>query len=147
MSEKKLEDFNNSKGVIKMENFKEIQAKHYAEHEASRAKYENKVGIYAITCNDHIVYVGKSTNLFNRFVAHEMNAMEPTERDYHTKKYTELREAVMGGATISYIVLEYCSEEQLAARESFYIMKYWPALNRQTPQGNKPVESIEKYWK
>lgn len=96
-----------------MENFKEIQAKHYAEHEASRAKYENKVGIYAITCNDNIVYVGKSTNLFNRFVAHEMNAMEPTERDYHTKKYTELREAVMGAP------LYHTLFQSIAARNSW----------------------------
>lgn len=129
-----------------METFKEMQARYYAKHETSRAKYEGKQGIYAIICNDNIVYVGKSTDLFKRFVAHEMNAFEPTERDYNTIKYRELREAALAGNKISFTVLEYTTD--LDNREAYWIDKYYPALNKMIPSthSSKKVESIRKFW-
>ncbi len=106
-----------------------------------------KVGIYKIVINDEIVYIGKSTNVYNRIVAHIINATWAGGRDYNSKKYQQLRLAQQLHADIKFELVEETTKENIDEREDYYIELYYPKLNTMIPIGGgkhkkKPVTEI-----
>lgn len=95
-----------------------------------------KSGIYALVVSDEVVYVGKSKNILQRWISHEYNTFCSYSKDYNSKKYKELRKAYAEGRSIEPRVLEFCSDEQLSARESYWVKYYMPKLNSQLPKAN-----------
>lgn len=125
-----------------MSTLQERKEKHYALHNKSKEKLMNRSGIYGIWVNDVLVYIGQSKNLFNRFVAHQMNTTEPQQKEYYRKMYVELRKALWAGATIEPRVIEYAAVGQLTAREQHYLSQYQPPLNCMIGGRKKQVLSI-----
>ena len=123
-------------------NFLERRQKHYKLHEDLKQRFWQKVGVYGIYSNNKLVYVGKSNNLFNRFVAHQMNTFEEQEKEYNSKKYVALRQAALAGARIEIRIICYCKPEQLSNTQEFYISNLYPPLNTYINHKRTPVESI-----
>lgn len=114
----------------------EMQQRLYAEADpAIVEEFEGKCGIYGIWHQGTLVYVGKSTNMFHRWVAHKINALEPTARDYNTKMYSQLRKAKELGHELQFGLIEETTKANLDARERYYISQYMPALNKKVPSG------------
>ena len=87
-------------------------------------------GIYGISVNDVLVYIGKSYNLYSRFKQHIKLIHEPNKE----RKYLLLNKYYTKGYNIDFIVLELCDYERLNELESYYINKYLPFLNHEIPK-------------
>ena len=77
---------------------------------------EEKAGIYAITIDKRVVYVGQNKNIYQRCRSHIyniFNAMYNKE-----KKYQLLLSAWLGGHRIDCFQLEYCDIDQLKEKEN-----------------------------
>lgn len=95
-------------------------------------KFLDKSGIYAIYIEGQLVYVGESSNILNRWVAHKINTLYNfKQKDYQEEKYEVLREAMAAGLGVSCNVLEFCENDKkvLRAKEAAYIRQYNPILN------------------
>lgn len=101
----------------------------------SKIKQSGKSGIYAIYCDERLVYIGKSTDLLKRFIAHKANTICDESKEYNSKKYVELRNAMAAGHNICIKVIEYCEKKDLEAKEDYYIGMYLPPLNTIIPNG------------
>lgn len=98
----------------------------------TKDKYMDVAGIYAIYIENELVYVGMSTNLLNRWVAHKINTLfDYGQKDYKEEKYAVLRDAMAAGLAISCNVLEFCENNKytLRSKENEWIRKLNPALN------------------
>ena len=58
-----------------------------------KEKYDKKSGIYGIFCDEELVYIGKSTNLLNRWIAHKCHTFCDESNEYNRPIYKELRRA------------------------------------------------------
>ena len=94
-------------------------------------KYD-KSGIYSISINEKLVYIGKSKNMLRRVAEHMTQIVKGKE----SHKYSILHQARERGYTIQFDVLEYCHEWELDMAEGEYIRKYRPPLNYQIPKRN-----------
>lgn len=97
-------------------------------------------GIYAITINDYIAYVGKSKNLYQRCSQHiyyTQNAVFNKE-----KKYELLYAAQMGGLKVDCCYIRYCDEDELSELEDKYIEELMPPLNILTPIGKQDISNL-----
>ena len=86
-----------------------------------------KAGIYAITIDGGIVYIGQSKNVRQRCGQHiynTENAMLNQE-----KKYLLLLSAKLGGHVIDCYGICYGEEDSLLEAEKYYINEYLPILN------------------
>lgn len=102
---------------------------------------EEKAGVYAITIDSKIVYVGQSVEMYRRCAQHIYNienAMLNQE-----KKYLLLLSAKLGGHSVDCIALEYCAEDDLREREDYYIEYYKPCLNIYTPYGKQDINKLK----
>ena len=90
-----------------------------------RRKYEG-AGIYSISIQGKIVYIGKSTDMEKRIAAH-INHIEKQDEGYKYVLLAAITEPIV------FNVLERCEEEQLGQREAFWINQYVPILNYQIP--------------
>ena len=93
-------------------------------------------GIYSISINNKIVYVGKSTNMLYRMAEHWVSMSNPKEN-----KYKVLAEAKRRKMIVSFDVLYSAKsnirddiEEEIGEREGYYIRKLMPSLNYQIPK-------------
>ena len=89
-------------------------------------------GIYKITIDGIIVYIGKSTNMLLRLAEHYVAFRHPEGH-----KYQILAEAKRKGHTVCMDVLYYAtgdSEEEIGQAEGEYIRLYRPPLNTQIPK-------------
>ena len=129
-----------------MQNFERLKKKYYTVNQNKRQKLWQKVGVYGIYCNGSLVYVGKSTNMFHRMCSHMMNTFQPTERDYNSKKYVQLRKAAFAGAKIEFRVIELTDPAALGDRQQFWIKKERPPLNTVVGRHKKRVQSIESLY-
>lgn len=116
-------------------------------NQEQKEKYDKKVGVYALYCDDNLVYVGKSTNLLNRWIAHKCHVMCDESKEYNRPMYQELRRAMNLGHAITANLLEYCDIDNLETKEDEYIAKYLPALNTMIPKAGgghtkKPISKI-----
>ena len=103
-------------------------------------KYEH-AGIYSISINGKIIYIGKSKNMLWRVAEHYVGIKLQTEH-----KYRLMAEAQRRGYTIKFDVLYYAKSkrktaiiEEIGKAEGEYIRKYMPLLNTQIPH--------EENWK
>ena len=93
-------------------------------------------GIYSISINNKIVYVGKSTNMLYRMAEHWASMTYPKEN-----KYRVLSEAKCRNYNVKFDVL-YCAksqtrnelEEEIGEAEGYFIRKFRPPLNYQIPK-------------
>lgn len=99
-------------------------------------KYEHP-GIYSISLNGVIVYIGKSNNMLWR-VAEHYAAIKQRKQDH---KYRLLAEAQRRGYTVKFDVLAYAYsvrkadiEEEIGKAEGMLIRQYKPVLNTQIPR-------------
>lgn len=98
-------------------------------------------GIYAITVDDQIVYIGMSKNLYQRCCQHiynTQNAMLNQE-----DKYLLLLSANLGGHRIDCIPLEYCDISLLRDKEAWWIEDQQPLLNILTPSGKQDISELK----
>ena len=93
-------------------------------------------GIYKITIDGILVYIGKSTNMLYRLAEHYV-AFKISE----AHKYRILAEAKQRGHKINFDVMYYAKskgkaeiEEEIGRTEGEYIRKYRPPLNTQIPK-------------
>ena len=98
-------------------------------------KYEHP-GIYSISIDDRLVYIGKSKNMLRRLAQHWVGINTESER-----KYRILSEAKNHGHKVSFHVLHYAEElipfridEELGEKEGEFIRELKPALNTQIPK-------------
>lgn len=102
---------------------------------------ENKPGIYAITVDDKIVYVGQSKWAHSRLSDHIYNIQNGMlVEDY---KYKLLLAAKLGGHKIRFKILEYCEQEKLLEVEKQHISEHKPLLNVITPYGMQNIEMLK----
>lgn len=98
-------------------------------------------GIYAITIDGYIVYVGQSKNVYDRCSQHIYNienAMFNKE-----KKYLLLLAAKLGGHNVDCEYLEYCDIDILTEKEDKYIEFCEPCLNILTPTGKNDISELK----
>ena len=93
-------------------------------------------GVYSISINNKIVYVGKSMNILHRIAEHWASMTNPKEN-----KYKVLAEAKRRMMIVSFDVLYSAKsniktdiEEEIGEREGYYIRKLMPSLNYQIPK-------------
>ena len=98
-------------------------------------KYEHP-GIYSISIDDQLVYIGKSKNMLRRVAEHWVGIKKGSER-----KYRILAEAQRKGYPINFDVLYYAKEqtrsrieEEIGQKEGEFIRQYRPILNTQIPK-------------
>ena len=92
-------------------------------------------GVYSITVNNKIVYVGKSNNILYRMAEHWCSIINPKEN-----KYKVLAEAKMRNYNIKFNVLYSAKsqskseiDEEIGEKEGYYIRLIQPPLNYQIP--------------
>ena len=102
------------------------------------AKQFEHSGIYKISIDDHIVYIGKSKNMLRRLAQHYVGIKTGSER-----KYRILDEAKRHGHSVSFDVLYDAVEltadlieEEIGEKEGQYIRAYRPVLNTQIPKAD-----------
>ena len=95
-------------------------------------KYD-KSGIYCITIDGKIAYIGQSGNMLNRIASHMGNIEMPQSQEYNSKKYRLLRLAKEEGHQIGFDVLFYCGIWDLNRLEADAILNYMPPLNTKIP--------------
>lgn len=98
-----------------------------------------KPGIYSISIEDKLIYIGKSSNMLKRMASHL--ACIQTDKSH---KYEILRQAQKQNLKIKFDVL-YCaktySADELGQQEAILINKHQPQLNYQLPL----LENYHKY--
>lgn len=75
------------------------------------------IGIYKITSPTNKVYIGRSTNILNRFKGYKV-----TQSKKQTKLYNSFNK--YGVSAHKFEILELCSINKLSEKETFYIQKY-----------------------
>lgn len=100
------------------------------------AEKYSRPGIYSISIDDQLVYIGKSENMLVRLAQHYVGIRTGSER-----KYRILAEAQRKGHSINFDVVYYAKEsgyhavkEEIGQKEGEYIRKYLPPLNHQIPK-------------
>lgn len=95
----------------------------------------NRAGIYSISIDDELVYIGKSYNMLKRIAEHMVGIKLQIE-----KKYSILAQNQSSGKAINFDVLYYAKqsnyralEEELGSKEGEYIRRFMPRLNTQIP--------------
>lgn len=101
---------------------------------------QNKSGIYAITIDNGIVYVGQSKDLYGRCSQHIYN-MENAFFNKE-KKYELLLAARIGGHRIDCYPIKYCPADELKEWEDKYIEELEPCLNILTPTGKNDISNL-----
>lgn len=89
-------------------------------------------GIYGIFINKYLMYIGQSTNLFKRFKEHISFIKVPNNEI----KYKYLNKYYNKQYNIEFSIAEFCTEELLKERESYYINTLLPFLNTEVPSYN-----------
>ena len=78
-------------------------------------EYAGKSGVYGLYILDHLVYIGESSDILNRWIAHKINTLyDYGQKDYKEEKYAILREAWNRNYPISCKVLEYVNPYEMA---------------------------------
>lgn len=104
----------------------------------------SRAGIYSITIEDKLVYVGKSKDMLIRIANH----LKEIEVNQTSNKYRVLREAKTAGRRIQFDVLYYSPllleeeiDNDIGFKEGELIRSLNPPLNQQIPK----IEDFRKY--
>lgn len=95
-------------------------------------KYNNRKGLYQITVNDKIIYIGKSNNILYRLANH----LYEIDNNNKSKKYILLRSLRQAGYRIKFDVYQYMDnsdDTEISVAEAIEIRKHLPVLNLQIP--------------
>ena len=94
-------------------------------------------GIYGITINNLLVYIGKSKNILFRMAQHRARMITGSKAEH---KYTVFHEALSRKMRVRFLILYRAGshngealEEELGREEGYFIRKCHPALNTQIP--------------
>lgn len=98
-------------------------------------------GIYAITVDDCIEYIGQSKDLRRRCMEHIYNIENAVLNQ--EKKYLLLLSAQLGGHKVDCHLLERCKDFELLDKENYYIEKYKPILNINTSSGRRDISNLK----
>lgn len=98
-----------------------------------------KPGVYSISIEGKLVYIGKSVNMLQRIANHIYHIENPGK----TNKYIVLSKAKQNQYQIQFDVV-YCSQEKnekeiendIGYQEGWFIRQYRPALNYQIPKAD-----------
>ena len=117
------------------------QKKSYAENLQNKLRQNDnykkfdRPGIYGISIDNILVYIGKSENMLRRLSEHIVGIKTQSER-----KYEIMAEAKFYHFSVNFKVLYYAKstsapelKEELGAMEGQYIRTYLPPLNRFIP--------------
>lgn len=88
----------------------------------------NSAGIYAITIDGRVVYIGESKNLAQRCAQHIYNVENAMLNQ--EKKYLLLLSAKLGGHKVDCELVETCNLENRFERENYWITTTKPILNK-----------------
>lgn len=97
-------------------------------------------GIYAITVDGYVAYVGQSKDMQRRCFGHIYRALNKTPLS--RKKYRILGDAWINKHAIDCKMLERCSESELDAKEKEMLKKYDPPLNTRMPDGPRDIREL-----
>lgn len=100
--------------------------------EESKKNYLNKSGIYSISIEGQLVYIGESQSMLERWISHEINVLfDFNQKDYKEDKYIVLRQAHDAGLSIQCNMLEECEDNKDTRLqiEKQWIKKEKPVLN------------------
>lgn len=97
-------------------------------------------GIYAITIDGYVAFVGKSKEMQKECFRHISRALNKTPLS--RKKYRILGDAWINKHAIDCKMLERCSESELDAKEKEMLKKYDPPLNTRMPDGPRDIREM-----
>ena len=115
--------------------------KYIQDNQLLKTNVYEKPGIYAITIDDHIAYIGQSKNVKERCKQHiynTQNAMLNKE-----KKYLLLLAAQLGGYRVDCVGIKYGEEEAILEAEAYFINEYNPCLNINVPGGRNNIDDLK----
>lgn len=101
----------------------------------------NRAGIYAITIDQRIAYIGQSKKMYDRCRTHIYNVQNAAFQSVE-KKYKLLLAAQLGGHRIDCVPMITCEEDELGEYEDKYIETYMPPLNILTPLGKQDISNL-----
>ena len=93
-----------------------------------------KSGIYSISIDGRVVYIGQSADLHSRAISHRHNILNSQEVWYPLAKSFFER-----GHEISFNVIESINPKNLKAKEKDYIFLYQPLFNQQLSTNNQKI--------
>lgn len=115
----------------KQEQIKQLEQKITEE---SGTKYDCG-GIYSISIDNKLVYIGKSNNIKNRLANHMLCIIDKDPGN----KYRVMRTAIDKGHQITFDKVQRCDvQERIAWLEAYWIRHYMPPLNYQIPKLDDP---------
>lgn len=95
-----------------------------------------KSGIYSISIDGRVVYIGQSADLHSRALSHRYNILNSQELWYPLMKNFLER-----GHEISFNIIESVSPKNLKQKEKDYIFLYQPLFNQQLSTNNQRIPS------
>lgn len=98
-------------------------------------------GIYAITIDNGIVYVGQAKDVYSRCAQHIYNIENATFNN--EKKYLLLLAAKLGGHRVDCMLIQSCPQDELTEWEDKYIEQINPCLNILTPSGKNDISELK----
>ena len=93
-----------------------------------------KSGIYSISIDGRVVYIGQSADLHSRAISHRYSILSSQELWYPLVKSFLER-----GHEISFNVIESVNPKNLRAKEKDYIFLYQPLFNQQLSTNNQKI--------
>ena len=87
------------------------------------------IGVYGITVNGMLVYIGKSIDLVSRRKQHWKAIFSAKDGKEKEIKYQCLAAAMDKHFSIEFKIIEECEVDILEDRETYYIQEYIPILN------------------
>ena len=115
-----------------------MRKKQLLAHNPDMEKKYNCAGVYSISINEQLVYIGKAKNMLKRVIEHILC----TEYNYPVEnKYIVLKDANSNHHKIQFDVMYYATstnpieiEREIGEKEGELIRQYLPALNYQIPK-------------
>lgn len=93
-----------------------------------------KSGIYSISIDGRVVYIGQSADLHSRAISHRYNILNSQELWYPLMKSFLER-----GHEISFNVIESVNPKNLKMKEKDYIFLYQPLFNQQLSTNSQKI--------
>lgn len=93
-----------------------------------------KSGIYSISIDGRVVYIGQSADLHSRAISHRYNILNSQELWYPLMKNFLER-----GHEISFNVIESVNPKNLKMKEKDYIFLYQPLFNQQLSTNSQKI--------
>lgn len=93
-----------------------------------------KSGIYSISIDGRVVYIGQSADLYGRALSHRYNILNSQELWYPLMKNFLER-----GHEISFNIIESVNPKNLKQKERDYIFLYQPLFNQQLSTNNQRI--------